>query len=222
MTLSELAQTVVKATDNVQLPVFSCAPILSTSAAGIEAKATVKQDQVTLTLFPSILKLNAPLALSTALAEVGRAWMNAHPERHDTWERKLLKADVAQINEFQSKLSSQKFKTFAELVRSYSRSTDRLVAIHLANGILASGQKMATASNLDVKTWGSTSEFAVGKIPYSLVPLLSVYAPTRITACFGEAYAEWVLNNLSSVNESSVAVSMANLIKHLLKVIPPE
>jgi hypothetical protein len=109
-------------------------------------------------------------------------------------------------------LSSGEYTTFQSIVQSIERATDRLVAIHLSNGLLSNGQTAISSRNINVLQWGTTSEFATGQKPYSLIPLVSVYAPSDIYQHFNAAFADNILSNLSSVAETSVRSAYQSLI----------
>ena len=128
------------------------------------------------------------------------------------WEKRFVRARLDQVNLFQGKLSSGEYTTFQSIVQSIERATDRLVAIHLSNGLLSNGQTAISSRNINVLQWGTTSEFATGQKPYSLIPLVSVYAPAGIYQHFNAAFADNILSNLSSVAETSVRSAYQSLI----------
>jgi hypothetical protein len=119
---------------------------------------------------------------------------------------------------FQGKLSSGEYPTFQAIVQSIERATDRLVAIHLSNGLLSNGQTVVSSRNLNVLQWGTTSEFATGQKPYSLIPLVSVYAPADVYQHFNAAFADCVLSDLSSVAETSVRTAYKSLIHKVTEI----
>ena len=189
---------------------------------GCDVRCVNKDNNLTLHLYPSVVNKTSTAAVKAALKEIGHGIQSGFGKLEVLWNGRLVVASESQVSLFQTKLSSGQFSKFSDLVKSIERATDRLVAIHLANGLLSNGQKISTARNIDVKSWGSTSEFASGKRHYSLTPLLSVYAPADVYHDFGTSFMDDTLNGLGSVTESSVATAYHTLIQTLaLSILKP-
>jgi hypothetical protein len=194
--------------------------IETNDSAATDVRVTKDGSSILLHLYPAIVKKTSYEAVKVALSELGDYVLKtAEPIHKKMWDDRLVAATPDQVNRFQGHLSSGKFMRFAEIVKATVTATDRLVAIHLANGLLAQGQSLVSAQNIEVVHWGTTSEFATGKRLYSLIPLLSVYAPADVYQHFGSAFADSVMNNLSSVIEKSTQTAYLSLVTKVAQKI---
>jgi len=219
MTIEEIAATLNKALQAKSLKPVRMV-IEPTEGSGRDVVVLKENEAFTVKIFPVIIKQTSFSAIQSILKALGSYALEISPDsiKH-VWERRLVAARPEQVNAFQLKLSSGDFLQFEAIVETFERATDRLVAIHLANGLLSNGQTCTSSANVNVKEWGTTSQFANGTKPYSLVPLLSVYAPTDVYQNFGSAFADYVLAGLGSVSESSVRTEYSNLVQRVAKIL---
>lgn len=164
-------------------------------------------------IYPALINKTSFVAVKSVLCELGDYFLDqASVHQKALWEKRFVRARPDQVSLFQEKLSSGNYPRFSDIIQSIERSTDRLVAIHLANGLISNGQNASSAQNIKVLEWGTTSEFAHGKKPYSLIPLISVYASAEVYQHFNQAFADAVLSGLSSICESSVRRAYLDLV----------
>jgi len=143
---------------------------------------------------------------------------------HSIWDSKLLVPEPAHVKQFSDKLADQELRktchSYEEVLQSYphkGNSVPRLIAVHLANALIANNIPYADSVGVDVMSWGPTSEFANGKKYYSLVPLTSAYCPKSVHEHFGVAFAEWLVGDLACVQDTTVAYALKGIIRNILK-----
>jgi hypothetical protein len=174
-------------------------------------------------LHPNLLQ--NPNAGKAVLREFGKFILRRGGDRAETiWDKKLGVPDEEHIDEFAKKLSDPELrktcKTYEELLQSYPQrghSVERLIAIHMANALIANNIPYPDSVGVNIKTWGPTAEFANHKKYHSLVPLTSAYCPPIIHADFGTAFAELIIDDLHSVQDTSVAYALKGVIRNVLK-----
>ena len=130
----------------------------------------------------------------------------------ERWEHKLVVPNIGQIDAFQNKLK-ESYETYGDLVASFLYPVDRLIAIHLANALIANGQQIKDSKNLDIRNYGPTTDFANCSAFYSITPLVSVYAPRDVTKEFGCAFAGSVVYDLKCVLKADVAVELKGIVR---------
>jgi hypothetical protein len=113
------------------------------------------------------------------------------------WERKLVFAAPETANDFDHKLKSGNFSLFKSLVESFDGAVQRLEALHYANALISNGVAIGDAKNLNIFEWSATKDMAGGKVPYSLVPLVSAYCDSDQWKSFPKAFAAYVLGTLA-------------------------
>ena len=161
-------------------------------------------------LYPSLLKNADPARV--VLTEFGLYILHKGGDRAKAiWEKKLAKPAKAHIEMFASRLADpetrRKTTSYDALVQAYpdkGHAVARLVAVHLSNALIHQNIPFTDSHGVDIRAWGPTAEFATGKKYFSLVPLVSAYAPRSLNGCFGCAFADFVLTDLGMVTESSV------------------
>lgn len=150
------------------------------------------------------------------IREFGDYLLSKAPEESDVqWRQKLVLPTTEQINAFQQRLN-QGFNSYQEVVDSLKSPLDRLVALHMANAMMYNGQAFAGASNVNVREWGPTKEFATLTRYFSLVPLTSAYCPREIHKDFGSAFASCVVYDLKTVLHSDVRLALRGLIDKIV------
>ena len=212
MTIEEISSTLNRVLDKAGYKPVRV--LIETNAStGRDVSITYDGQSLCVHIYPVLIKKNSFDAIKAILFELGDFLLSHSSESsQDIWERRLVKARLDQVNLFQGKLSSGEYPSFLAIVQSIERATDRLVAIHLSNGLLSNGQTVVSSRNINVMQWGSTMEFATGQKPYSLIPLISVYAPADVYQHFNAAFADLILSNLGSVAETSVRSAYESLI----------
>jgi hypothetical protein len=174
-------------------------------------------------LYPNLTK--NPEAGKAVIREFGNFLIRRGGLRANAiWESKLLVPDPAQVNQFSVKLADQELRktchSYEEVLQSYphkGNSVPRLIAVHLANALIANNIPYADSVGVDILSWGPTSEFASGKKYYSLVPLTSAYCPKSVHEDFGVAFAEWLVGDLACVQDSTVAYALKGIMRNILK-----
>ena len=174
-------------------------------------------------LHPNLLQ--NPNAGKAVLREFGKFILRRGGDRAEIiWDKKLSVPDEEHIDEFAKKLSDPELrktcKSYEELLQSYPQrghSVERLIAVHMANALIANNIPYPDSVGVNIKTWGPTAEFANRKKYHSLVPLTSAYCPPMIHADFGTAFAELIIDNLHSVQDTSVAYALKGVIRNVLK-----
>ena len=111
---------------------------------------------------------------------VVRSLAEARWERHldiatrYAWIMKQVAADPMVVGRFQDALRSS--TDFESIVASMADAPSKLVAIHLCNALSAHHVRYPMASLIDVYDHPATKDFADGTLPFSLIPLTSVYS----------------------------------------------
>ena len=93
---------------------------------------------------------------------------------------------------------------------------DRFVALNLANAMLGNKLAFGGTNNVDIRTWGPTTEYATLRRYHSMIPVVSAYTPQAVADDLGEAIADYVVTDLNSCREKSVASAFKFLIKRLV------
>lgn len=174
-------------------------------------------------LFPNLTQ--NPRAGESVLREFGAFILRRGGERAENiWEKKLCVPEDSQITEFADKLADESLRktchSYDDVIQTYpskGNSVTRLVAIHLANALIANNIPYTDSVGVDIRKWGPTVEFANLKKYYSLVPLTSAYCPKTIHEDFGVAFAELIVNGLNKVQDKSVAYALKGIIRNVLK-----
>lgn len=167
-------------------------------------------------VYPAIEKLTQDHQAFHVLREFGDYLLSKAPtEMEVEWRQKLVLPTTEQINAFQQRLH-QGFSSYQELVDSLKSPTDRLVATHMSNAMMYNGQAFAGASNVNVREWGPTKEFATLTRYYSITPLTSAYCPRMIHKDFGTAFASCVVYGLKTVLHTDVKAALMGLIDRIV------
>lgn len=167
-------------------------------------------------VYPALAKFTHNHRAFCVLREFGDYLLTKTPEEMDLqWRQKLTLPTTEQIDAFQQRLN-QGFKSYAEVVESLKSPIDRLIAAHLANAMMANGQAFAGATNVNLREWGPTAEFATLRRFYSLTPLTSAYCPRDIHKDFGCAFASCVVYDLKTVLHTQVKDALREIIKRIV------
>lgn len=174
-------------------------------------------------LYPSLQRAADPVRL--VLIEFGIFLLHKGGQRAGAiWKNKLLAPTKEHIKTCATRLADpsirQQLQTYEAFVQSYpekGHAVARLVALHLCNALKHHNIAFPDSIGVDIYTWGPTAEFANGQKYFSLTPLLSAYAPRRINDCFGCAFADLVLTNLSTVIESSVQYALKSVMLNVIQ-----
>ena len=174
-------------------------------------------------LYPKLLQ--HPEAKRLVLGEFGLFLLAKGGERAKAiWDQKLCTPDKQHIEQFAQRLADPEtrktIETYEALVSAYppkGHAVERLVAIHLCNALKHHNIAFPDSIGVDIRQWGPTSEFANGKKYFSLVPLISAYAPRRINESFGCAFADLIGSDLKTVIESSVAYALKAIILNVIQ-----
>lgn len=150
-------------------------------------------------------KLLAALGLdpSATYAEAERS-LRLQPAQLERWQRKLVMANPVTVREVQARLSTA--QGYSRLVDSFSLPVDRLVAIHLANALIA--HRVPPTEAPDLAQWEPTAALANGRHPFSLTPLVTAYCASDLTA--PEAIV-WLAFEQVVIDHSQVAQAVMDL-----------
>jgi len=166
--------------------------------------------------YPVVETFTADYQAFVVLREFGDYLLTkASAEMEVEWRQKLILPTTEQINAFQQRLN-QGFDSYQAVVDSLKSPVDRLVALHMANAMMYNGQAFAGATNVDVRQWGPTKEFATLTRYYSIAPLTSAYCPREIHKDFGTAFASCVVYDLKTVLHSDVKQALRGLIDRII------
>lgn len=180
------------------------------------ARLYIEVEKPVIYVYPVINSYLPEYQAFCVLREFGDYLLSKAPEESElAWRQKLVLPTTEQIAAFQQRLN-QGFPNYQEVVNSMKSPVDRLVALHMANAMMANGQAFAGATNINVREWGPTSEFATLTRYYSLVPLTSAYCPREIHKDFGSAFASCVVYNLKTVLHSDVRSVLVGLIDRIV------
>lgn len=166
--------------------------------------------------YPVVETFTADYQAFVVLREFGDYLLTRAPDEMDVeWRQKLVLPTNEQINAFQQRLN-QGFNNYQEVVDSLKSPLDRLVALHMANAMMYNGQAFAGASNVNVREWGPTKEFATLTRYYSIAPLTSAYCPRDVHKDFGTAFASCVVYDLKTVLHSDVKLALRGLLDRIV------
>lgn len=180
------------------------------------ARLLVQEDKPVILIYPVLDKYTLEAKAFCLLREFGNyLLLKAGSEMETHWNQKLVLPTSDQISAFQTRLN-QGFKSYKDVVESLKTPTDRLIAIHLSNAMLANGQAFAGASNVKVREWGPTQEFANLNRFYSLTPLTSAYCPREVHEDFGAAFASCAVYDLKTTTHTAVRESLKQLIERII------
>ena len=175
-----------------------------------------EDDKAIIYVYPALGKYTSEHRSFCVLREFGDYLLCKAPEEMDLhWRQKLILPTTEQVTAFQQRLN-QGFKSYAEAVESLKSPVERLVATHLANAMMANGQAFAGTSNLDLRQFGPTAEFATLKRYYSLAPLTSAYCPRDVHKDFGCAFASCVVYDLRTVQHTAVKEGLREIVKRVI------
>lgn len=169
-------------------------------------------------LYPALQQSKS--AAKTVLREFGLLLLDKTGNAgRAVWDKKLHRPDPAHVTKFASMLADPEMRkqcrTYNDLLDRYpnkGHSVERLVAVHLANALLANNIPFPSSQGVNIYEWGPTTEYANGKKYGSLIPLTSAYSPEDVHNCFGCALAAWVAGDFVHVKDESVALALKEII----------
>lgn len=171
------------------------------------------KEKDTINLYPALSRLQEQAGIYAILREFGNLiFKRGNAATRQKWELKLCLPQKEQIDSFQSRLKGGGFKSYRAVVDSFTTSMDKLVALNLANAMIANNVPFSGAFNIDVHRWGATHDYASQNRMHSIKPLVHAYADPEIGECFGKAFAATVVNDLRSVREKSVAEALKGIL----------
>lgn len=150
------------------------------------------------------------------IREFGRMILSkASQDLNMSWLKKLALPTNEQIDAVQMRFN-EGHAGYKQMVDSFMTPVDRLVALNIANALIANRTRFADATNLDIRTWGPTSDYCNFKRYHSLNPLVSAYCPEEVTMDFGAALAECAVNDMKAVTHTSVAAALRTVLSSIL------
>jgi len=82
----------------------------------------------------------------------------------------------------------------------------------VANALIANHVPYRDSEGVKIRMWGPTLEYATLKRYHTLAAVVPAYTPSEFCHCFGKLFAEYVLNDMKSVSESTVAQGLRELV----------
>jgi len=185
--------------------------------SGLGDAAAMPENEPAIRLFPQLQRTDFLRAQAALLREFGLIILRKSGAKGQAiWRHKLGLPSSTQIDSFQSKLESpdirKNTRSYRELVESYPRAVDRLVALNLANALIANHVPYRDSEGVKIRQWGPTLEYATLQRYHTLAAIAPAYTPTEFCSCFGKLFAECVLNDMQAVSESSVAQGLRDLV----------
>lgn len=132
-------------------------------------------------------------------------WERLTPRSRLTWTSKLVTPRARTIEQIEQHINSG--VPLRVIYQKFTDAVSRLVAIHITNAISKSG---GYAAGVPLAEHPSTADFVSGRRPFSLTPLLSVYAGFGMDR-FECAAGTWLFSQVA-VTESSTKDSFEGLI----------
>lgn len=185
-----------------------------------ENDASLHPSKDCIVLYPALLQKTPAQADSIVLREFGNLLLRkAGSHGQERWKKKLVLPTEKQITAVQSRFQDAAVRsshnTFREVVETFTTAMDRLVALNVANALLANGVQYPSSAGIDIKVWGPTAEYSSGKKYHSIIPFTSAYAPRAVHDSYGDAFAEMIVNKMRSIRESSTARALEGLIREI-------
>jgi hypothetical protein len=183
-----------------------------------DAQASDSADEVV--LYPVLQAKEPSQADYAVLREFGILLLRkAGANGKERWEKKLCLPMDDQIDAVQGKLDQRcAYKSYEELVTSFSTALDRLVALNITNALLANGVGYSNSNGVKLKTWGATEEYCTRKRFHSIIPLVSAYSTRDVLNCYGCAFAEMLVNKLLTVRESSTSKALEAIVRSIAEL----
>lgn len=180
---------------------------------GAPVQAAMDRTQV-MNIYPALQRLSPKRQAAALIQEFGIGLFRHAPKRaRQVWEEKLCLPLPDQIAAVQDRLQNPEYTTYEAIVSSFARCMDRYVALNLVNALIQPQRvPRVSALNLDLRTWGSTADYASGRRPHRIVPFVYAYGPRQIAECPGAALADLAVNDLGLISESSVREALRRVI----------
>jgi len=183
----------------------------------VNADAALSHDGRRINLYPSLTV--CPTSQHELAREFGLYVLaRGANEAKAVWENRATKAEPGVVSAFQLKLKSGTFASYRDIVEDFKTAVDRFTALNIANALIANRVPFADSAQIELVKWGPTCEYAEGRRRHPIDALLGAYCPARMTSCFGEAFADAVLNELRSVRESSTAAELRKLVEEVAEL----
>ena len=156
-------------------------------------------------IFPSVEEKFTDLIEAT-----GRAYIDAaEGDKKQRWEGLWVLPKEADIATFQDRLSSGEFKSYKDIVESFTNAHARLTALNLANALIVNNIP-ATSVGTCVKVQPSTEAYASLRKYHSILPLVTAYGGGNLLD-YGSALASIMQG--CPILEKSVCEAFVDLVK---------
>ena len=180
---------------------------------GAAAQAALGQTN-TIVVYPALQRLSPNSRSAALIREFGIVlFRQAKEQAKRVWEEKLCLPLAEQIVAVQNRLQDPEYPTYEAIVASFDRCLERYTALNLLNALIRPQfVPRESALNLDLRTWGSTAEYASGQRTHRIVPFVYAYGTRQLAECPGQALAELAVNDMGSISESSVLEAFRRVI----------
>jgi len=169
-------------------------------------------------LYPSLVGKPRKMAACILIREFGHLlYGKANETAKRRWNNKLGLPSSAQIDAVQAKLTPN-FKSYRDLVESFTTAMDRYVALNICNALIANGVPYSQSQNIQLKQWGPTQEYCNRRRYHVLIPLVSAYSSKEVFEDFGAAMADWVCA-MNGITESTVAEATHEIIREVVEAM---
>ncbi len=174
----------------------------------------------TINLFGGLAKVDHVKQLEAIIEAFGVLVFTRRAPEHaqERWEMKLTLPEAHQIDQVQEKLKDTSLGSYKAIKDSFDRLMDRYVSLNLTNALAAVGIKRAQATNINLRQWGGTSQYANIRKLHSIRPYVTAYGPRDVADCPGTALAEKLVHNMRHVTESSLQDAYGRLIIEVFRL----
>ena len=198
-----------RAADGAQVKYFGTTP------EGSSIPATYYRTGDWLHIYLPVFDNHPDILESVLIHELGhRMWYNhITSTQRMLWNKKYIAADGRTIDRIQHLLNTKKYTRYRDMVEEFDNPNERLVAIHIANALIANKYPTGLTQKLNVREYPATKEFSRGSRLYSLIPLISAYARESDYEDYAETFRAYVESDgtLRQISEESTRLGLVEL-----------
>ena len=152
------------------------------------------------------------------LSSVAEQIMGSVPaEVASVWDDLSVRANKETCGQFVNVISSGKYDNYRAVVDSFSGPCDRLIAIHLANALIANEIPIKAAYALNLASFKPTRYLMSGEIRYSLKPFKSAYFPNLDT--FNSLFSAYCLIE-DITKHGCIDLALLSIVEDIVSNVP--